>query len=61
MNADKHGYLKMLFVREKRKGRKNAKSFYCVMSYSRFLRFSRAFILFLFAHKGTGTGLLLPQ
>jgi hypothetical protein len=43
----------MLVVREKRKGRKNTKSFNCVMSYSYPLRFSRTIIFFLFVHKGT--------
>jgi hypothetical protein len=47
----------MLFVRERRKGRKgrkNAKSFSCVLPYSRFLRFSRTIVFFRFVPKGTG-------
>jgi hypothetical protein len=41
----------MLFVR---KGRKNAKSFGCVLPYSRYLRFSRTIVFFRFVHKCTG-------
>jgi hypothetical protein len=50
----------MLFVRERRKGRKNTKSFSFsyFLPYSRFLRFSRT-ICFRFVHKGTD--ILLAQ
>jgi len=49
----------MLYVRERRKGRKNAKSFSRVLPYSRFLRISRTIVLFRFIPKGTE--LLLAQ
>ena len=44
----------MLYIREGREGRKNAKSISCVLPYSRYLRYFQTIAFFRFLPKGTG-------